>query len=71
MYPFKSQVEQCPVCRMIFRERRDKRKTFSAHCPECKATFWWKPWVATPRVVMDSEKAPMRYCTKDGCVCRD
>lgn len=70
MYPFKEEVTQCPVCNAIL-GNRDKRKVFKAHCDECRATFWWKPWAERPSVIMDSDKPHRGYCGPKGCICRD
>lgn len=65
------EVTQCPVCRALFGQR-DKAAIFKAHCIECKATYWWKPWAEKPNVVMDKDVTKeRRYCGKDGCHCRD
>lgn len=45
---------QCPVCKTIF-GRRDKTTIFKAHCKECRATFYFKPWTDTPSVIMDRD----------------
>lgn len=60
---------QCPVCRALLGQR-DKTTVFQAHCAECRATYYWKPWSERPSVIMDSVKPPQRYCGPKGCVCR-
>lgn len=65
-----TEVAQCPVCRGIL-GKRDKTVIFKAHCPECRATFWWKSWADKPSVVLDSYKPNKGYCGPSGCICRD
>lgn len=65
-----SEVAQCPVCRGIL-GTRDKTAIYKAHCVECRATFYWKPWADKPSVIMDSYKPHKGYCGPSGCVCRD
>lgn len=64
------EVAQCPVCRAILGQR-DRSEIFSAHCVECRATFYFKPWAHTPSAVLDSAKKFKGYCGPDGCKCRD
>lgn len=64
------ETAQCPVCKAIFGQR-ELAAIYKAHCKECRAIFYWKPWADEPSVVMDSARKARRYCTKDGCVCRD
>jgi len=64
------EMAQCPVCKALFGQR-DKTVFFKAHCAECRATFWWKPWAERPNAVLDFYKPPRRYCGPKGCVCRD
>ena len=61
---------QCPVCRTLFGQRA-KTKIFKAHCNECRATYWWKPWAERPNAVLDSAPKERKYCDKSGCYCRD
>lgn len=61
---------KCPVCRVVF-GRRDKETIYLAHCEECKATFYWKPWAKAPSVTMDKDAVKKhRYCDRNGCYCR-
>lgn len=60
----------CPVCRTAL-GRRDNESIYSAHCEECRATFYWKPNNEKPSVIMDKDVQKVRrYCDKDGCHCR-
>lgn len=45
---------QCPVCKAIL-GKRDCDTIFMAHCDECKATFYWRPWATKPTVKMDKD----------------
>jgi ribosomal protein L33 len=61
-----SRIEQtyCPVCKAYF-GKRDCEIIFMAHCEECRATFYWRPWTEKPTVTMDKNK-PVR-CGCNGC----
>lgn len=66
----KFEAVKCPVCRTAL-GRRDIKVIHMAHCEECKATFYWKPGVEKPSVIMDKDAIKVRrYCDKDGCHCR-
>lgn len=60
----RTETAQCPVCRAIL-GKRDCDTIFMAHCEECKATFYWRPWETKPTVKMDKD-IPAK-CGCGGC----
>lgn len=56
---------KCPVCKVLL-GRRTEDSIFRAHCEECKATFYWKPGVKKPSVVMDASLSK-KVCGCGGC----
>lgn len=51
----RTEPAQCPVCRTLL-GKRDCSTVYTAHCQECKATFYWKPWSKSPSVILDKDQ---------------
>lgn len=60
----KLEPTRCPVCKAVL-GKRDIEMIFAAHCEECKAVFYWRPWAEIPTVTLD-RNAPVR-CGCGGC----
>lgn len=56
---------QCPVCKTLF-GKREKTTVFVAHCKDCRATYYWKPWAIKPSVELDKHKPENCGCGRCG-----
>lgn len=51
----------CPVCYTALGNRY-KNELYTAHCPDCKAQYTWKPGKDKPEALLDSQRP-------EGCNC--